>query len=459
MVHMKRLLPLFLIGAVPTLADDGLANLGQIAQSLVGLYCQATDNTPINLIGGVSVDICAVQDILKSAEKGYEDLRGLLSPERYLFNLEEGLIKNVTDAIAAFRGFDPAKYNISEESKRSIRQSYEGNIRPLEDRDLKSEVRNTVEDALKRAAEGELSPEEASRKIADALRANGEEVLDALQRYWDDLSAEVDRDAQRVEQKKQAYLQAQKAVEQAISTYGFASKQADEAVKNLRKKLTEYQEAKVKHAELIKLVNEQATVVHTLGGSLASEYAKTQVEGRREAILQGNRNIAKALTEDKSLLDLQKKVKSRGEELIREAQNATSTRAATQLLMSAMAEAMNAQVVSQAAMQKALAQIATQNVYTNQQLATIGAEIAAQMQMEAENEMAVLSAESSMAAARLQQLDQAAKGYDSFRATVSDTGVTNEELRQTAIDALTGRTKVAGGAVGLIRLINESRAP
>ncbi|ADR37793.1 hypothetical protein Ocepr_2345 (plasmid) [Oceanithermus profundus DSM 14977] len=97
-----------------------------------------------------------------------------------------------------------------------------------------------------------------------------------------------------------------------------------------------------------------------------NEDAQRQIEGAR--ILANAQASAERLASDYSLAATAKDASSRAKELADNAQNASSTRAAVQVLAEGMSSLLESNTASLAAVQMSLAELAQQQVYTNQQI-------------------------------------------------------------------------------------------
>jgi len=98
----------------------------------------------------------------------------------------------------------------------------------------------------------------------------------------------------------------------------------------------------------------------------ANSNAQRQVEGAK--ILANAQASAERLATDYSLAGSAKEAASRASELADNAQNASSTRAAVQVLAEGIGDMLESNVASLAAVQMSLAELAQQQVYTNEQI-------------------------------------------------------------------------------------------
>ena len=140
-------------------------------------------------------------------------------------------------------------------------------------------------------------------------------------------------------------------------------------------------------------------------GGAISRQAQAEIEGAE--ILANAQASAERLATEYSLVESAREASSKASELADNAQNASSTRAAVQVLAEGMGAMLEFNVASLAAVQMSLAELAQQQVYTNQQINRVAnetvKEVAAQRSSELEDAATELAYFSALANGFLEQ--------------------------------------------------------
>lgn len=133
---------------------------------------------------------------------------------------------------------------------------------------------------------------------------------------------------------------------------------------------------------------------------------------------QAAKRISKEQT--KKFQELIKDANDKVQQLVREAQNATSTRAAVQVLAKGLGQITQATVVTQSLLHSALSELAQQNVYTNQQIAQMANQVARQAAAELAAQAEELNAQMNLNLGKAEVLARYAESWKKTKENLFD---------------------------------------
>jgi len=230
-----------------------------------------------------------------------------------------------------------------------------------------------------------------SKYIGEANEA----VMTFVRTYSEERAKELSRMRDRYLRAKREFEGTKAQVENLINKEGrpLSDPVVADLIKKMKEQQFEYETYLLAYADFAAKVQKEEEVLNRMVLDIASVSGTARRVSEMEAKTAESRRIAQLMAEDGSLRDLAEKTKDAATNLYQEAQNASSTRAAVQLLARGIGELANAQVASIAALQKSLATMAAQNVYTNQQLSEISALLAEQQAAEVQRSASELHIE------------------------------------------------------------------
>lgn len=347
---------------------------------LLNIVCAASSSGLLPASGLVNA-VNQVCDAWKNAQENYNRLAKEL--EYYRRFLENGLFQNLESLAKSLESLAEEGYldELDPEAKEETREKLKEAGVKLEE--AANAMQKEIQDILNRAAKDSNPDLEAIKSdIQKKIEERGGEVLKFIDDRINAKTKEVEAKRTELKAAKDAYLDALSDVQELSLRKGMDDPETQRAVKKLeaaQKKLAAKQQ---EYAKIARAASKEYAILSRMNNDLNRAALEAQRKVAGQTAVLGAQKGAEALIKDESLKKLGDQVQQASEELWKEAQNATSTRAAVQLLARGLGQIANTQVASMTAIQKTLGDLATQQVYTNQQLAFLTEQIAAQQASE-----------------------------------------------------------------------------
>ncbi|GBD40660.1 hypothetical protein HRbin39_00029 [bacterium HR39] len=241
------------------------------------------------------------------------------------------------------------------------------------------------------AYENDVSPADAEKEALKTIESAYKDYFTDLEKATEDIKDRLTGTWGRIEERRKRISQLQDQL--SLVTPG--TPEAESLIRQIFQEQDQLtQEAKIlashlSEAKRIYTATQASALqaVRHLDRAVSATKAKTPTLAAAQA--------AKRISEKtEDILNTIKETEEKTKALVEEAQNATSTRAAVQIAVKGLAQLTQGNVVMQSLLYQALAELAQQNVYTNQQLAyqterladILGGQVAATAQ-EAANEV------------------------------------------------------------------------
>mgnify|MGYP001627178529 CR=1 FL=1 len=351
-----------------TSAEDGLLNI-VCAVSSSGLLPASGLVDAVNQICGA----------WKNAQENYNRLAKELEYYRRL--LESGLFQSL-ESLA--RGgyldeLDPST------RRKALTAAYGGTESEAQAKleETADALRKEIQSILDQATKDPNPDLEAVKSdIQEKIEERGGKVLEFVDNYINTRSQEVENKRKELEATKNAYRKALAKVQDLSLKKGMDDPDTQSAIAALKAAQADLAAKQREYAKIARAASKEYAILSRVSNDLNRAVLEAQRKVAGQTAVLGAQKGAEALIRDESLKKLGDQVQQASEELWKEAQNATSTRAAVQLLARGLGQIANTQVASTTAIQKALGDLATQQVYTNQQLALLTEQIAAQQASE-----------------------------------------------------------------------------
>ncbi|MCX7740146.1 MAG: hypothetical protein N2047_03880 [Meiothermus sp.] len=388
--------------ALPWLLSPALALNVDDINNFTGLACgvqQVAD------AAGYSspVDFCSIEKAWKEAIAGVKDAQGL-GANLIQMNFNAPLSE-------VLKQFDTSQLD----SQRVTTVLQQTGMTRADLQQAEDKTNQKIREILKKLRDDEnYTPEQARQDIGKVLQENSGKVAKFAKSYYDQTLSKLNNLESNYRTAHTNYITTLQQIQQQSKTDGFTSQK----VKSLLQQAKQQQQTALNalnqyQSEVAKLKKEIPTLQNILSENMSWSASAKERSRSGEILSAAERNAAR-LAADKSLQELANKVGEAGQKLVTQAQNATSTRAAVQLLARGFADLGNGLVASQSALQKSLAGLAAQELYTNYQLAQLNERLAAEISQNIAQTSNELSIEYAQIAAKAEDLFKNADRYNAF---------------------------------------------
>lgn len=257
-------------------------------------------------------------------------------------------------------------------------------------------------DVYKKALARDWTVEEAEEKAMDAVSKHYSEVFMGLAAVVDAYNKKVEEYYRAIKSKEDTI----KGLQERLKQVPPGTAEAEQIIRQIHR-LNEAISADMREA--LAYVEKEAPRINA--ARAASKQVLTDLDKLTNDIASQNNRLAaakaaKRVAEEQTqkFIDLIKETNEKVNKLVEEAQNATSTRAAVQILSKGLGQLTQTTVVTQSLLHAALAELAQQNVYTNQQIAQSANLIAKQAAIDIANRSEELQAQISTDMGKLRTL-------------------------------------------------------
>jgi len=360
------------LGQSALAADDlgGILDLACQAGQIVG--APGTPGAPTNFLQDLTNFVCQIAQAWKNAAENYDQLRKNLWFMRDSF--KRGLLADADESVGlwdlsvlkqpAYAGDQAytkalAGAGIASESElkniprniaEDISRELEAAARQLDCGQTASQNQNGQGQNGGGGCKGP-DLDELRKKIVDIIKREGEKAVKFANVYTQERNKQLQDKKRALDQARNEYDSLLRQIQEL--TYKEGKSFNDPVVKDLVKRLQSaqdrYQREQREMAELVRKYNLEQQVLARVLSDVARIASQADSGAAREITTLGAQTIAAKIANDDSLKKLADKTKEAGQALYQEAQNATSTRAAVQLLARGLAELNNTQVASQMA--------------------------------------------------------------------------------------------------------------
>lgn len=349
------------------------------------------------------VDFCSIEKAWKEAIAGVKDAQGL-GANLIQMNFNAPLSE-------VLKQFDTSQLD----SQRVTTVLQQTGMTQADLQQAEDKTNQKIREILKKLRDDEnYTPEQARQDIGKVLQENSGKVAKFAKSYYDQTLSKLNNLESNYRTAHTNYITTLQQIQQQSKTDGFTSQK----VKSLLQQAKQQQQTALNafnqyQSEVAKLKKEIPTLQNILSENMSWSASAKERSRSGEILSAAERNAAR-LAADKSLQELANKVGEAGQKLVTQAQNATSTRAAVQLLARGFADLGNGLVASQSALQKSLAGLAAQELYTNYQLAQLNERLAAEISQNIAQTSNELSIEYAQIAAKAEDLFKNADRYNAF---------------------------------------------